>query len=267
MEGTEVHMKPCIFHRYIPDYRDEALDPGLQKKVRIHLRSCASCRSLLEETEAVVRVLRSVPQPDPGKAWMRRYHRELDARLRPALAGGKPGSPVFGTGGRLFVSPRPAVMTAGAAALLAIGILAGRFILPRPSRGAMSPKVILFSARPAVDRQLKDFITESEIWMLAVVNYVPEEDSSSAYLALNRETAEALLRRSLIIEKKGIEPDRKDLVKFVQGMQMLLLETTNSDQDAIRLVSDSRQAILEMRLLDRSRLLRRTMQESVSSGA
>lgn len=263
----EIDMKSCVFLQYIPDYQDEKLEPGLQKKVGIHLKSCASCRSLLLETEVLVRALHSAPRPDPGKAWMRRYHRELDARLRTAAAVKRPALQDTGKGWRLFLSPRPAVMAAGAAALLLIGILTGRFILPRSSGGIMSPQVIFFSTGPSADRQLTDFVTESEIWMLAVVNYVPEEDSSSATLVLNREAAEALLRRSLIIEKKGIEPDREDLYQFVQGMQMLLLETINSDVDVIRLVSESRQAILEMRLLDRSRLLRRAMQESGLSGA
>ncbi|MBN1894959.1 zf-HC2 domain-containing protein [bacterium] len=259
-------MKTCAYHPFLPDYRDENLEPALRKKVRIHLRSCRSCRALLEETDAVVRVLRSAPKPDPGRAWMRRYHRELDAGLRSVAAGEKPVLSVFAKVRLFLASLRPALLAAGAAALLIVGILAGRFILPRSSGVSGNPQVLLFSARSPSESQWTDFLTESEIWMLAVVNYEPEEDPGSAYLALNRETAENLLRRSLILEKKGIEPDREGLIRFVQGMQMILLETTNSDEDAKRLVSDSRQSILEMRLLDRSRLLRRIVRESGSSG-
>jgi hypothetical protein len=61
---------------------DDGLTPSQQERLENHLRLCAPCRQMREETLALMSSIASDLPEDPGEDFWKLYHQSLDARLR-----------------------------------------------------------------------------------------------------------------------------------------------------------------------------------------
>ncbi len=61
---------------------DEGLKPSEQERLENHLRLCAPCRQVREESLALLSAIASDLPEDPGEEFWKLYHQSLDARLK-----------------------------------------------------------------------------------------------------------------------------------------------------------------------------------------
>lgn len=61
---------------------DEGLTPSQQGRLENHLRRCAPCRQVREETLALMSSIASDLPEEPGEEFWKLYYQSLDARLR-----------------------------------------------------------------------------------------------------------------------------------------------------------------------------------------
>ncbi len=61
---------------------DEGLIPSQQERLEKHLRRCAPCRQVREETRALMSSIASDLPEEPGEDFWKLYHQSLDARLK-----------------------------------------------------------------------------------------------------------------------------------------------------------------------------------------
>ena len=61
---------------------DEGLGPPQQERLENHLRSCAHCRRVKEESRTLLSAIASDVPEDPGEEFWKLYYQSLDARLK-----------------------------------------------------------------------------------------------------------------------------------------------------------------------------------------
>jgi hypothetical protein len=70
MDCREVQQQLIEFH-------EEQLGPTQVEEIRVHLRTCPSCREELRAIEKVIEGLKSQPLPDPGEAFWRDFPKRV----------------------------------------------------------------------------------------------------------------------------------------------------------------------------------------------
>ena len=134
-------------HAALVDHLSGALTAERSSEIRAHLDACPACRAEAESVASTWRMLGSIDSPPPDSARMR-------ARLDAIVEGFEHGrvSGASGIRGRLatLLSPQwyPHLARAAAAcALVAIGILIGRNVMPQPGGSVSTPSAEIVAMR------------------------------------------------------------------------------------------------------------------------
>jgi hypothetical protein len=133
------------------DSLDAALAPADASWLDEHLAGCDACRMRSDAYAANRALLRGLPAPEPPRDLWVRTSAALDRERRRRAGAARAGSrraagPAAGRGSRVTSPVRGRAM-AGIAAILVVGLLVGRAILPQ---GVAAPAVLLASGAPAV---------------------------------------------------------------------------------------------------------------------
>jgi hypothetical protein len=182
-------------------------------------------------------------RPDPGREYWDGYWDRLQARLAaepepaPALKG-VPAQARPGQAARPFPRMlRLAALPAAAAALIAAGILIGRW-----SRGPAVPAAGPGSAVMASDLELRTgrYLDRSQRILLALVNFSPEtKDSFGLDLPGQKAASRQLVQEASLLRGDLAKARKRRLEKLVGDLQVILLQIANldsaDDQDAVRI--------------------------------
>lgn len=106
------------FQALLPEYWSGAISVNQHKQVDQHLGGCAECRAESEYLARVWTNLELIPAGSPGPALRARFYESLDAYKR--------GAEEVVVKKRVWWWNRPLIPYAAAAAMLAIGVFAGR---------------------------------------------------------------------------------------------------------------------------------------------
>jgi hypothetical protein len=196
--------------------------------------------------EETIMLFKERARPEPGREFWDGYWDRLQARMaaepKPAPAPVIPKAAAETVrrrrpGGRVRGSLRGAALPAAAAALIAAGILIGRWsrgpAVPVPGQG---PSVMAAELELRTGR----YLDRSRNILLALVNYSPEtKDPFGLNLPGQKTASRELIQEAATLRGDLIKARERRLEKLVGDLQVILLQIANlgsaDDQDAVRI--------------------------------
>lgn len=218
------------------------LDPAGKAEFERHLEACPGCRAEYEALGETLKLMDRRERPDPGPDFWDGYWDRLSRRMlweateegrRPSLA-----SKIAGVFSSL---PRWAYQTAGAAALLLVGILIGVRLIG-PTGPAKTPVTAALSASEAgAFVQAGDFVERSKVLLLGLVNYDPAtEDAYALDLGRKKAVSRGLATEAAVLRKGLNEPGQRRLRDLVANLEVIMMQIANlesgQDVDGIELI-------------------------------
>ena len=260
-------MKSCEYNEILVDYLDGELSPSERKKIEQHIDGCAVCTKQLQDLTLVRDALKQVQRPEPSPVLRQRY----ESNLRKMFSAG-PG--ISGLWERTKVAlnrsfwPRSVgVRIAGAVTLVIIGIAIGRFAFQLSSDSSkivLKPYILNTPVTHEDVNIIHDFLYESEVLLLDMMNSPVGKDSVSMNLVVSKEIAQRLLIRAFFIHEKALKLNNENVLQFLKSFEVLLYEISNAKpEDLNRVLNQLRQIIRDADLLDRARLLQKVLDGSL----
>jgi hypothetical protein len=232
-----------------------------------HLAGCPTCAARLGAMRHALQVTASRVPGEPDEAFWTGYVDRLEARMeaerRPDFR-----QALLRSWERVsaHVWPQPTWVLNGlaAAALLLIGVFAGRFLLaPEPSSYPDEPVATSSPGDAAVALRASQYLDRSQVLLLGLVNFdVETDDPSMLNLPRKREIARELIDEAGVLKSDLAGTDEQRLVELISDLEVILLQLANlesqRDVPAIEMVRSGvdRRAILfkinltQMRLMD-----------------
>lgn len=215
------------------------LDGGQLALLESHVESCDACGRLYAEMRETLGVMEGRERPDPGQAWWDGFYNRLTARMEneERERGGR------GWLGRLLpgfsqTGLRWAYRGVLAAALVVLGAVAGRLILPGsetmvPTGTVMTenqtpPPVETRVAEAAPEACARQYIEDSKVLLLALVNVDP--DTEGEYLAdwaPQRRKSSELLVQAASLKHDLDRPEQRRLRELVAELELILMQIAN----------------------------------------
>ena len=202
-------------------------------------------------------------RPDPGPEFWGGYWDRLSRRtLWEATEEGR-GPSLAARIGRLFARlPRWSYQTAGAAALLLVGILIGsRLIGPSGTATTGTPATTAAMSAPVQTgavAQAGDFIERSKVLLLGLVNFDPAVEDAYAFDLGGKKAASRVLADEAPAIRQGLnEPGQRRLRELVTDLEVIMMQIANleagQDVDGVELIKQGvdRQGIFLKIDLDR----------------
>jgi hypothetical protein len=207
-----------------------------------HLRSCTECASEYSAMGATLRLMDKRERPDPGPEFWDGYWDRLSRRmLWEATDEGRRPSLVAHLIRAFSRLPRWSYQTAGAAALLLVGILIGSRLINPPGGGARvetvtvsAPQSTRGAAESAAVVQAENYIERSKILLLGLVNYdAATEDAYAFDLGRKKTMSRELAAEAPVIRGALNERGQKRLRGLVSDLEVLMMQIANlgSGQD------------------------------------
>ena len=262
-------MTTCPSKGYLFAFIEGKQKPEDKERIRIHMNSCDACRKDVHELQTVQTVLFNRKRPEPSKALLNVYRDNLEHEFRSVTTVDRLRETIKTVYTFVFDSHPLSVRIAKAAALLVIGVLIGRLIfqpIHHPASDPSRPNVVLLSMTPADIKFMTDFCTQSEIWLLAIVNMPKTEETDQSDLQFNKEIAQRLLLKTSIIGDKIQHIQNEPYAKFFNRVEQLLLEAANASDDRIQEVSENIKQTIESSTLLYETQHVREMFETLSKG-
>ena len=203
------------------------IDAAEKERLDLHLRSCPDCASDYASLAATLKIMDKRERLDPGQGFWDGYWDRLSRRmlwestgedLAPSLA-----ARLFRPLARL---PRWSLQAAGAAALLAVGILVGSRIVRAPEATRTATAVI--RPAPGAVVQAESFIDRSKVLLLGLVNYDPSGgDAYALDLDLKKSMSRGLAAEAPAIRNALNEKGQTRLRGLVADLEVILMQIAN----------------------------------------
>ena len=246
------HMIEALYGELAPVHQD------LYDRHRAACPECAAEHAALAET---LGLMAKRERPDPGPGFWGGYWDRLSRRMLWEATEEGRGPSLAERIGRVFARlPRWAYQTAGAAALLLMGILIGsRLIGPSGSATTGTPGTTAAVSAPApagAVAQAGDFIERSKVLLLGLVNFDPAVEDAYAFDLGGKKAASRVLAAEAPAIRQGLsEPGHRRLRELVTDLEVIMMQIANleagQDVDGVELVKqgvDSRSIFLKIDL-------------------
>ena len=260
---------PCPFEEKIIAFlkaENDTVDPG---KIQDHLTRCSSCQQSYTDLVEVAFLLKKRARPQPTPRELKIYHRQLNNSWRREGSWNSIKKQVHTGWDWAFGGRSVSVRFVRVLALLLIGFFIGRIGIgtqTSDSRGKITPHVYLFPLAPRDRQVVVDYITESEIWLLAVVENT--SDPNSDKLTHNKEIAHKLLFKTCSLEAIVSPLNNASLSGFLNQMEHVLLEVSNTqERDIGSVFEDIQRTIKETHLHQEPKRLQRMLHAAGYRGA
>lgn len=222
------------------------LGPAAKADFERHIGACPECGTEYAALGETLRVMDKRERPDPGPEFWGGYWDRLSRRMLWEETEEGRGPSLASRIGRVFARlPRWAYQTAGAAALLLVGILIGsRLIGPSGTAptGAPGTTAAVSAAAPAgAVAQAGDFIERSKVLLLGLVNFDPAVEDAYAFDLGGKKAASRLLAAEAPAIREGLsEPGQRRLRELVTDLEVVMMQIANleagQDVDGVELI-------------------------------
>jgi len=219
------------------------LDMKRKKSLEEHLAGCRACSEEYEELARTLKVMDGIRVPDPGPEFWDGYWDRLERRMSAegllkageAAAGEapepKPDRP------RLAFFPRWVYGMAGAVALLAMGILIGRFFISRPQVVAQKPVpegsgLVQLAAGGDLAARTSQYFDRSKVVLLALLNFDPQlKDPYGLNIPLQKKASRELVQQAALLKSDLRNANQKRLGQLVSDLEMILMQIANLESE------------------------------------
>jgi hypothetical protein len=216
--------------KHLRDAQAGGSDAALPADLERHLAVCPDCRAEAKGLKEIAMASGRRWKPDPGPEYWEGYWDRLQARMmredaQPAAE--QPGRTDSSSNRRRFWLKL--AMPAAAAALLAAGILIGRF----GSRPVPGPR-LRADVVQASDLEIRTgrYLDRSKRILLALVNYAPgTKDAYGLDLPGQKEASRSLVREASGLKSELAKNKSKRLEKLVGDLQTILRQIANLEAE------------------------------------
>jgi len=249
-------MKPCEFETYLSDYLAGELSSSKSAEIKAHLMKCETCVLKLEAYQEVHQMLIHRPRLKFPDEILRDYRWNLKAIFKAKSRVEIIKEKFWEFWESAFGSQPFWVRIVKAVALLFIGFFFGWLIFsPVPELKVIptKPEILMLSVSQADIEAISNFLFESEILLLQIVNSNSNEATEPADLLLTKEISQNLLMRTFFIHEKALQLQDERILRFLTQMELLLLEISNSsNEDTMDAVKQIKQIIKDVNLLNQA---------------
>jgi hypothetical protein len=201
-----------------------------------HLDACPGCRSEHEAMSRTLLAMGAKTAADPGSEYWDAYYDTLEKRMvaEGVFAPAKPPAPArVKAPFRRKLVPRWAFAAAGAAGLLAAGIIIGRLTFERGPLEALAPSAAgpgaaITAAAGCLSGRASRYLDRSKVILLAIANFDP---GTKDIAGLNLPVQKAM-SRDLVKEAAGLKDDLRAagdrrLERLVGELETILIQIAN----------------------------------------
>jgi hypothetical protein len=215
--------------RLIEAYYGE-LGPADRDRFDRHREACPECAAEMAALAGTLRLMDMRERPDPGPDFWDGYWDRLSRRMLWEATEEGRRLPLADRIGRLFSRlPRWSYQTAGAAALLLIGIFVGSRLFGPPVPPGGTTVAASSAAAPAgAVVQAGEFIERSKVLLLGLVNFDPSvEDAYALDLGRRRTMSRALAAEAPALRRALADGGEKKLRDLVADLEVIMMQIAN----------------------------------------
>lgn len=258
-------MASCHYEPNLLEYLEGGLSSSQRAEIREHLSDCTNCSQTLLDLQSVVDSLNTRTRPAVSQSLFREYRHTLDTHFnvsnwyRHLLQ-----TIVYRWNSFRNTSPALARVVPATAWIL-IGIFIGASLFSpsgrNPNQYAANTRLMLPALRTRDMKSLEEFLTKSEILMLAIANSSDKTPGVRTENSFEQTTANQLLQQIGLMEKQIGRTGDQELNTYLNQMADLLsaLSKTGATDTPQRL-RKLRQNIHRNNLLAESRRLHELVQ-------
>jgi len=231
------------FRAYFAESLYGELDMERKKSLEDHLAKCPECSKEYAEMAETLKIMKEKKVPDPGSEFWDGYWDRLERRMKSeGLWEGRPAA-VTPAADQKHAPRRPgffrrwAYGMAGAAALLAAGILIGRYFISRPQAVAQkpaqeSPGQVQPASADDLGARTSQYFDRSKVVLLALLNFDPQtKDPYGLNIPLQKKRSRELVQEAALLKKDLGDSNRKRLEGLVSDLEMILMQIANLESE------------------------------------
>lgn len=258
-------MDSCRYEPNLLEYMEGGLSSSRRAEIREHLSSCPVCSHTLLDLQSVAETLNTRTRPAVSQPFLQEYRRELNAHFNvPNWFQHTLRAIIHRWNSFRNTSPALARVVHATAWIL-IGIFIGASLFSPSGRTsnqyAGSSQLLLPALSTRDMKSLGEFLTKSEILMLAIANSSDQSPGVRTENSFEQTTANQLLQQAGLIKQQIGHTGDRELNKYLQQMEELLLTLSKTGAtDTSRRLSKLRQDINKNNLLAESRRLHELVQ-------
>ncbi len=259
-------MKKCKFQNLLVEYLEGSPDAD-KEKVEKHLRECPACSAQLAGLQKTEQLLQNRRRQEPSLELLYQYQTNLEKLF--------PVKTRFMSFREWMMRPwqnirdmNPAVLRmATAVVLVLIGVFIGRLIFYHPATDVLNYRgadLVVIKLQPEDLKLVNDYFVQSEILLLAVKNTSDQDSAAPSELILDKNLAQDLLNKTLLVQEKTSRLNDETLSVFLNQIEFLLLEISNTDdREIIDVFKQIRQVVNAAGLLYESKNFQQMFQEMI----
>ncbi len=240
-------MKTCDQQFLIIDYYFHELADSQRRDFEKHVQECALCQKQAEAFAATASLIKKIKRAQPEPALFRQYSQQLKAHYYPSKNLIARITEVLDS---LIFKPTLAVRLAEAAVLILIGIFIGRMMFwkAQPIQQATNDKE--FSAPVIASLVMDNFLLETEMILLDIVNTNPTDDEQVLLSLCQLAQYRNLLQKTKICRAEAEETHNAKLIKLTDDIELILLDLCNVEKKTLQeKIVEIKQEIDDMNLL------------------
>lgn len=207
-------------------YLDQELSPAERSVIEQHISECTDCAQALRDLQMLVDQATALPQKHaPDRLWGR-IASELD---QPNVSRIHDTVPAWRNWLR---RPMPVVQLGFAIAILVVGMLVGRYILP-PQSDTLRLQVSQQSPAElaALNVRASHYLERSKMLLVGIANLEPHGDERID-LSLEKAYSVDLLREADFLQEKLPAGKNERLRRLVAELELVLLEIANLEAES-----------------------------------
>ncbi|MBN2411797.1 zf-HC2 domain-containing protein [candidate division KSB1 bacterium] len=259
-------MKKCKYQNILVEYLDGSSDPG-KEEIEKHLRECPVCSAQIAGLRKTQQLLQNRRRPDPSLELLYQYQTNLE-KLFPVKTRFTLFREWMVQSWQNIRDLNPAALRmATAAVLILIGVFIGRLIFYHPATDVLNYRgadLVVIKLQPEDLKLVNDYFVQSEILLLAVKNTSDQGGALPSELILDKKLAQDLLNKTLLIQEKTARLNDESLSVFLNQIEFLLLEISNTDdREIIDVFKQIRQVVNAAGLLYESKNFQQMFREMI----
>ncbi|HKJ67544.1 MAG TPA: anti-sigma factor [bacterium] len=261
-------MSTCVNEHTLFLFQEGALSAAEMARCRDHLETCPTCRHALQELQDVQTLLVSRERPTPPAALLERFHSALRERFRIQSPFERLVGFVTERWNNLHNAFPVPVRLAKAAALLIAGVLIGAaFFSPSPDADfsrLRNTGIVMVTPGDVDIKSLGEFVTKSEILLLALINSQDQLSLTPPGESVEREIAVNLLQQSPYVEQTVDRLNDQSVEQYLRNLEVILVALVNPPaKNHPGDLAEIKEMIKEKRLLSASRRISDSLQYSL----
>ncbi len=260
-------MKKCNFQNNLIEYIEGSMDSKTKDEIKKHLPECPACSQQLAGLQKVHQLLQNRQRPEPPLELLYHYQTYL-GKLFPVKTRFTILREWISETWQYVRDLNPVgLRMATAVVLVLVGIFIGRLIFYNPATEILNNQqsnLVVIKLQPEDLKLVSDYFVQSEILLLTIKNTSEQGDVLTSELMLDKNLAQDLLNKTLLIQEKAALLNNESLSVFLNQIEFLLLEISNTDdREIIDVFKQIRQVMNAARLLYESKNFQQLFQDMI----